>query len=265
MITKRIIQLTVPSIDNGTKFIRTERLDLIIKALKNSEYECLADLPLSKLYRHKKFKTNQPCLLLSCHIDSVYKIYFATVKKREIQGTFDNSACNAILVELMRRSRLPEQVLICFTGDEEDQMKGVEQTVKFMRENNIIQYLGLVITLDLTEEGFGSHHYTIENYFVRKKKNKMSVNFSRKRNIKRYLKTLSGTCVFVKNAEEDESCKYMKHDLNGFTYCLPCLLLGDHMHDDAGVAILRNSLKRYSNKLQNLTNAIIKDLFNKKH
>ena len=67
----------------------------------------------------------------------------------------------------------------------------------------------------------------------------------------------------IKNGDEDEAWLYDKYDLNCFSLCLPCRLLGDDMHDDAGVAILRKALKKYSHALQQFTQEINKDLATK--
>ena len=260
MITKRIFQLTVPSADDGHKFIRTDRLELIMDILKVSEYECVGDKPLAKVYRHQNFQAKAPNILVSCHIDSLYSENFASLKDAEPQGTFDNSACNAVLVEAMMHSRLPEQVLVSFTGDEEHGSKGAVQTIEFLQEEELFDLLEMVIVLDITEEGYRQCHHTIENYFVEKKNQQSVLKFSKKRKFAKYLKEIVASPVTIKDGDADEAWLYDEYDLNCFSFCLPCRLLGDDMHDDAGVAIQQKSLEEYINALRLLTLGISKDI-----
>jgi len=260
MITKRIFQLTVPSSDDGQKFIRTDRLDLIMGILTDSDYEIFGDMLLAKVYRHQDFHANAPNMLVSCHIDSLYSENFASLKDAELQGTFDNSVCNAVLVEAMINSLLPAQVLVSFTGDEEHASKGAVQTIELLQKEGVFDSLEMVIVLDITEEGYRLCHHTIENYFVEKGNTQSILQFRKKRHLKQYLKTFVDSPVTIKNGDEDEAWLYDEYDLNCFSLCLPCRLLGDDMHDDAGVAILQKSLKKYSHALQQFTQGINKDL-----
>jgi hypothetical protein len=262
IITKRIFQLTVPSADDGYKFIRTDRLDLILDILKGSEYECYGDMPLAKVYRHQNFQVKAPNILVSCHIDSLYNENFASLKDAELQGTFDNSACNGVLVEAMIHSLLPEQVLISFTGDEEHGSKGAVQTIKFLQKEGAFDSLEMVIVLDITEEGYRRCHHTIENYFVEKGNVQSILQFRKKQHLKKYLTTFVDSPVTIKNGDADEAWQYDEYDLNCFSLCLPCRLLGGDMHDDIGVAIRHKSLEKYSNSLQQLAHGIIRDLGN---
>ncbi|MHB9030286.1 MAG: hypothetical protein ACYC9O_16080, partial [Candidatus Latescibacterota bacterium] len=77
MLKLRIAELTAPCSDNGVNFIQTKRLDLIKSSLADSLYECIADMPLAKVYRHRAFQAQKPVLLVSCHIDSIYEEYYA--------------------------------------------------------------------------------------------------------------------------------------------------------------------------------------------
>lgn len=263
MISSRINQLTVPSTDDGKEFIRTDRLNLIMHALGNSSYVCLADLPLAKVYSRQDFQPGKPAILISCHIDSVYGEYFTRLKDGELHGTFDNSACCAIIVEAMRDALLPPQALISFTGDEEKKSRGAEQTIGYLQTAGIFERLEMVVILDLTEERYQTCTYTIENYFVEKESDRSLLSFTRKRELKAYLGAMIDSPVFVKNAEPDESWLYREYDLNCFSLCLPCCLLGEDMHDDAGVAITEDSLMGYMDALVQLAQAINDDLADK--
>ena len=239
---------------------RTERLDLIKQVLRDSNYSCLADLPLAKVYSRKDFRADKPAILVSCHIDSVYGEYFTRLQGGELHGTFDNSACNALLIEAMFKTLLQAQVLVTFTGDEEKKSRGADRTIVFLQKVEVFQNLEMGITLDLTEEHFGLCHFTIENHSVEKRNRESLLKFGKKQDMVHYLSAIIDSPVFVKNAEPDESWLYRVYDLNCFTLCLPCRLLGDDMHDDSGVAIKADSVTGYIEALRRLTQAIHEDL-----
>ena len=262
-LLSQIKRLTVPSSDNGRRFVRTDRLERVEDALSASTYGCVASPPLARVYRRKDFRENQRALLVSCHIDSVYGHYWVSTTSEEVIGTLDNSACNGILVELMVQERLPAQAMVVFTGDEEGDSAGVDQVISCLHDTPAVFWnLELVIALDLTEEFYGQRHFTIENCFVERDNARSLLKFGRKRELRRYLTAIApgAVPVFVKDAEADESWQYDEHDVNCFSLCLPCRLLGSDMHDDSGVAVSRNSLMGYAETLAALTAGIDADL-----
>lgn len=261
-LVRRLAQLTVPSTDDGAQFVRTDRLEQIRGDLDASAYRCLGDVPLAAIYFHRDYQPSRPTILISNHIDSVYGDYFCDAGETTIRGTFDNSACNAVAVELMLAELLPPQTLIAFTGDEEADSGGVDQTVYFLQDHPpVYENLEAVVALDLTEEAYERHHFTIENYFIERQNRDSLLQFARKRDFKRYLvDRLGNEPHFIKNAEPDESWQYDEHDLNCFTFCLPCRVLGSDMHDNDGVAIRRDSLIAYAKTFAQLAQAIDRDL-----
>jgi hypothetical protein len=74
------------------------------------------------------------------------------------------------------------------------------------------------------------------------------------------LASLIGPSAFVKDAETDEAWYYDEHDLHCFSLCLPCQVVGEDMHDDRGVVILRDALIGYGSALRRVTWAIAEDL-----
>lgn len=258
----RIIQLTIPCADDGDVFTQTERLHLIQDILSDTPYECWADQPLAKIYRHANYQPHKPVILVSSHIDSLYGEYYAVVKGGELHGTFDNSVCNALVVESMLESRLPAQVIVTFTGDEEESCRGVDQTIDFLREQDIFVQLEMVITLDLTEDHYGAAPFTVENYCVEQgnSRSRSLLRFGRKKDLKEYLLAMVAPIAFVKDAAPDESWQYDEYDLNCFSLCLPCRVLGVDMHDDLGVAVPRVSLGKYRAILEQIAQAVCNDL-----
>jgi hypothetical protein len=255
-----MLELAVPCSDNGRHFVEVERLKLIEQMLSGSDYVRLGDLPLAKVYGHRRLVRGRAIILVSCHIDSLYDSYYAELNGAELRGTFDNSACNAILVEAMVSSRLPPEAIISFTGDEEDESRGADQTVDYLDREGLFQNLEMVLTLDLTEEFFGPHHFSIENYFIETSTAGSVLHFDRKADLKRYLRRFVETDAFLRDADPDESWQYDEHDLNCFSLCLPCRVLGRDMHARQGVAIRAESPPAYLGALSRLAQGVADDL-----
>lgn len=263
-IYETLSYLTVPSSDDGLSFTQPDRLARIQSALDKSDYSLFGDLPLAYLFRSQTYSPEKPAILVSAHIDSIYEAYFTRRDGEEVIGTFDNSACNAVVLHLMLTHRLPSQVLVAFTGDEEGDSRGADQTIAILQNNEpAFRNLELVITLDLTEEAFGRADFTVENYFIEEQNEDSLLRFTRKRELKDYLMDILEHPLFVKNADQDESWQYDEHDLNCFSLCLPCKVLGEDIHDDFGVKIRAQSFFRYAEALESVTHRICNDLANK--
>jgi hypothetical protein len=251
-IEKLITELTIPCTDDGENFIDTSRLDLIQQMLSSSSYSCLDERPLAKIYKHTDFSDLHSFVVISCHIDSVYDEYFCNHTKDELQGTFDNSICNAILVNMMLEQELDPQALICFTGDEEYDSRGADQIIDALSETRALEHLDMVISLDITEEEYGKS-YTIENLFTEKflRKDK-KLHFKGQNNLADYLSEIVPKTPIIIDGEADESWQYSEYDLNCFSFCIPCKVLGEDMHDNEGVSIVRTSIPHYANALSSI-------------
>lgn len=258
-----IEKLTVPCADDGDTFTQVDRLNLIRSALASrGRYRSWADLPLAKLFAHERFEDHRPFVLVSCHIDSVYKRkwYYAKEKdkgeKGELWGTFDNSACNALLLHAMMFDKLPPQVLVAFTGNEERKMRGVKRTVKHLADHGAFWNLELVVTLDVTEECYGKHDITIENIFVESRNSRSKMRFSGKGELRKKLEGLLHEPHVIKNGAQDEAWEYDECDLNCFSLCLPCRAIREDIHEKEGVAIRTNSLLPYYNTFIDLVTKV---------
>ncbi|MFQ9022476.1 MAG: hypothetical protein ACLR6J_16980 [Parabacteroides merdae] len=53
------------------------------------------------------------------------------------KGTFDNSATNAAVIDLMLRGELDESVLVAFTGDEEKDSAGAIEIMQMLAGWNV--------------------------------------------------------------------------------------------------------------------------------
>ncbi len=257
-------ELTIPSADDGKKFTRPDRLLRIQSALEASDYILWGEMPLAYIYCSRGYDAEKPTLLVSTHIDSIYGKYFTRRGERKITGTFDNSASNAVALYLMLEKRLPPQVLVAFTGDEEHNGAGAHQAIQILqRRQKVFSRLELVIILDLTEESFATAHFTVENYFIKRQHGDSLLRFAQRRELKNYLRAILDDPPCIADAEPDETWQYEEHDLNCFTLCLPCKVLGEDMHDDCGVVIQTDSFPRYADALERVTTSICRDLADK--
>ncbi len=215
------------------------------------------------VYRHRDFQPHKPFILISSHIDSAYKNYFASDGGEEIFGTLDNSATNAILVQSMSDGAIPIQSVVAFTGDEEEDSLGAQQTIAFLKETASGWSLPeMTITLDLTEECYATKSFTIENYFVSPCSGNHLLVFDQPTDLKDYItrKLKEEDPAFIEGAEPDESWQYRDNHLHCFSLCLPCRVLADDMHSDEGVAVRAASLDGFAATLSSLARSIANDL-----
>jgi hypothetical protein len=269
-------KVNTPSTDNGRTFIKTERCDNIKKSLTESNYVLLRDADLSLIYSHKEYEKDMPCILVSCHIDSLYsKYHFSKFNETEILGTFDNSICNAALIYLMITDGLPKNVIVAFTGDEENECRGAKETIEHIRDKCLFLWenLQLTIVLDITSEGYDNYSFTIENYFIKKDPgDALRLRFSSGEDFRDYLRKkllLYDNVKFIgEDADPDETWEYNKYDLNCFTFCFPTkphpdnekTEVGYWMHNDIGMLIKKENTLKYPVALTMLLQEITDDL-----
>lgn len=238
-IRSQIISATIPCTDDGKKFICTSRLHLIESTLKDSDFILLKKASLSRIYQHKLLDVELPTVIVSAHIDSVYNSYWTCDTENEISGTLDNSACVGILLNKIINKELNPQTIVVFTGNEEQDGKGAKQVSRFIKKTDWLYDTYLyVISLDLTNDFYGTKHYTIENYNTDV--------------IKEHCMETLPEAGIVTEACPDDSWYYDKQGLACFSLCLPCMNIGEDMHSDKGVSIKSYSLTAYSDALGRL-------------
>lgn len=161
--------------DDQKHFTQTDRLDRIKEYLKESEYEIMEEKPLAVLYKKKDVVLPEKVVLLSSHVDCFEEIKEGRFESVEdyYAGTFDNAATNAAVVIAMLENELSENVIVAFTGDEEEGCKGAKKVSKYL-ENEGKKYIAIAldITFDLESEPDKNGHtnntyeyasYTIDN------------------------------------------------------------------------------------------------------
>ena len=248
-----ICELTLPCADNGRDFTRTDRIQRIRDLLRSVPYTCLGEKPLAQVWQHPEFDPALALVLVSSHIDSLYTKYHASCDSGILLGTFDNSVTNAVILSLILENRLPQQVLVAFTGDEEDESRGADQVIDILQNappNPI--HPEMVVVLDITEESYDSHSFTFENLFRASKESpSVQLRFEKKRDLAQFLRDLLAPSdpIIIKEGEPDESWQYDEHDLNCFAFCLPCKTITGDMHDEDGVHVKESSVHQYANTL----------------
>ena len=239
-------QVTVDCKDNGHHFTITDRLRVIEKILNGSKYQLLHSGNLCRIYGKQPVK-GKSVILISSHVDCVYNRLFCeeTTDGQYLRGTFDNSITNACVLSAMLKGSLSDNVVVAFTGDEEEESGGAYEVVEKLRECD--SHIALAIVLDVTEEGWEERNlFTIEN--------DLGIDILTGHRIISTLEKYQGEYGFVHDSEPDESYDYDEKNIPCFSLCIPSL--GD-MHSERGVLVRRESLPIYCDVLSELTNALV--------
>ena len=238
-------QVNVDSKDNGRNFTVTNRIQAIKRLLEHTDYQPLHQGNLCFIYGKKPVK-NQSVILISSHIDCVYdRLFCQELENGQIlKGTFDNSLTNACVLYNMIHERLSENVIIAFTGDEEENAGGVYEVVRQLRKWNT--HIALAIVLDITEEGWNERqHFTVEN--------DLGIDIKTGFRIVELLEKYADIYGFTHDSEPDESYDYDEKNIPCFSLCIPTL--GD-MHGEEGVLARANYLSTYCDVLSELANML---------
>ena len=229
--------VTVDSKDNGERFTVTDRVAVIERMLQNSDYKLISRRPLALLYSKREVREGDRVLLISSHIDCVYGRCFCNDEDECMRGTFDNSFGNAAVLWNMVHDRLPDNVVVAFTGDEEHDSHGALQTVEALAGMGV--EVSMVLVQDVTNVGWESGAlFTIEN--------DLGIDILTGYNIISSLEQYGGRFAFKHNALPDESWDYADCGVPCFTLCVP---VGGELHGDAGVLLRKESATEYCNVL----------------
>ncbi len=284
--TKRVTR------DNMEHFTDTSRLDYIREQLRESDYEVLCETPLSVIYKKKNVVLPEKIVLISSHVDCVDEIKkpnFKITKKGNYKGTFDNAATNAAVLIAMLEQRLEDNVLVSFTGDEEDDSDGAKQVMKYLENlKKKVIAVTLDVTFDLeTEEDeerttYQYASYTIDNLCNNTNEkiaknlfqtaNELGIPFMVTRAYGKKDYFASGESEIpdyydkkleVKDpAYEDEAVIYYKNKacIASFSLCLPTddVVEDYNMHSDELIKIKRKSFLNYIEAVIRISNKMSK-------
>ena len=237
--------VNAPGADDGRKFTDPRRRRAVIALAKASKsFKPLLDDGFSLVYGGR-LKAGLPVVLLSCHIDHPFKKLFLRADESGLTGTLDNSVCAGLLLDLMRRGRLPARTLAAFTGNEERGMRGAKALVKHLQSGGLKAYaadLAAVITLDVTPDNAGLP-VSLENVApnkVLKRKKGFETSAAMAAGLSRGLKAAGVPCGAVISALPDESHAYRAAGLSALSFCLPVTARAGgapaDVHDPSGVS-----------------------------
>lgn len=254
-------KLSVLNRDNGLVFTDTTRLDAIETLLKNNTYKRVNRDGLFRMY--SQVPVNQlegPVFIVSSHVDCehhITKCFAEYADEATLLGTFDNSITNASIVYLMLFGNLPENILVAFTGDEEENSRGAKDVCRFIRDNKLD--VKNIFVLDVTEEGWKKGaDFTVENDFWDEEIGKQIVNLVQHSGYKWNFvpaepddipEYVPKEIIINIEAYEDESWEYDEQDLPCFSFCLPTK---GEMHSNDGILARAVSYVRYTEILGRL-------------
>jgi hypothetical protein len=251
-----------PGQDNGRCFVDPTRRDSIITILRNNPRIELLHKDSYLLMYHTGIAATGDVALISCHIDHPYRQADLFVQEADgsISGTLDNSAGIGALLYSLQEYEYGENVIITFTGGEEEGFLGAERTRDFLEENmeELYDRLGLVLTVDVTEEN-PDKDVSIENLNVEEDdyENTM-VRFKNTNDLRSTIQTALQGMSFgvVDEGEPDEGHYYAEYDLNAVSVCLPCVCDADGLHSPRGCTTKTNKVESLAQAIHKLTQIV---------
>ena len=201
--------------------------------------------------------------VISTHVDCEWHItecFFEDLGNGLIKGTFDNALTNAAVLSLMLSDTLPENVLIAFTGDEEETSVGANSLIRFFRDHRII--VKHIFVLDVTDMAWNDKaDYTIENdLWYSEALGKRIINSAESLPYSwRFVPSdpsdlpdyVNDSNTIFEEAAEDESWDYDEEDFSSCSICIP---IKGEMHSNTGVLARKESLFHFVKFLNVLLN-----------
>lgn len=250
MVRSIVERIAVRGEDDGECFTNTARADAIAECLKDGDWRLYHDGNLAKIYVHRDFEPKKPVVVVSSHVDMVAKSCYAECLGDIWKGSFDNLITNAVVVACMNTGAFGTDVLVAFTGDEEEESGGADEVVEALDEREIA--VKFVVVTDVTEEGWHrGKSFTIENVFPEEDEEMQRRQAATLRGMVTDLDPLP--CVVVEGAA-DEAWEYDEYGLPCCSVCMPCT---GEMHSEEGVEVRASSIAPYAQALAAVTTGII--------
>ena len=257
---KILNEVSVLNYDNGKKFINTDRLDAISRLLWNSSYRRINAQGLFHLYAKAPLgDIRGEILLISSHFDchkNITRCFAQEYGSDCLKGTFDNVLTNAIVLQLMLEDSLKANVVVAFTGDEEEDSNGAIKVTRYLKR---VGRNFRAVVLDVTDMGWSEAcTFTVENDFCS--------SFWLERIIRCAMESgqdwkfvpsdpahvpmaVPLENIIRQEAEPDESWEYDEQGVECFSLCIPT---AGEMHSDNGILVRRNALEPYMKMLRKI-------------
>lgn len=255
--------------DNGLKFTVDSRLERINTLLWSSRYRRLNPQGLFHLFGAKPLKEiEDPVILVSAHVDCIFDIRKCFTRCEDnglMLGTYDNAITNAAILWLMLQGELPDNVLVAFTGDEEDDNRGARQVCRFFHAKQ--RKIACAVVLDATNDGWDRQaDFTIENIFWRHdgafgEKVIETAERTGKRwflvpeSVSRIPSNVKAEQLIKHQAGFDESWEYGEDKIECFSMCLP---VKGNMHSNSGVLARQEGFANYAESLASVLHSLAK-------
>ena len=235
---------TVSSKDDGKQWTDKTRLWIIQQLLASSRYTLLnpagafkSDLYL--LYGVGELDKSKKYIVVSSHIDTEMKRFFVKQKEKSIFGTFDNSITNASVIHNMLGGNFNDNILIAFTGNEENGMRGAKNLHEYLSGYDV----GLYMVLDVTWEEHYGNTFTLENVKCSVEMHEKLLEIANSTHEK-YLDVLP-------REFDDETEIYSANAC--FSFCIP-INNDDEMHSDKGVNTTLDLFEKYTQAMPKIAN-----------
>lgn len=251
--------------DNQKKFTVTDRLEVITNLLWDTKYRRINADGLFHLYAKQPLVElkKKDVFVVSTHVDcerNITKCFSEDIGDGMLRGTYDNSLTNTSILSLLLSDSLPDNVLVAFTGDEEETSEGANHLIAFLRYHHL--NVKQIFVLDVTDMGWNEMaDFTVENDFW------SDDCFGRRiittaeilpycwrfvpsdpNDVPEYV---SSKNTIYEEAAEDESWNY---DEEGFDCCSICIPIQGNMHSNHGVLARKTSMYHYIEFLNELLN-----------
>ena len=212
-------------------------------------------------------------IVISSHVEfkrSTFNCFSDESDDEYLVGTYDNSITNAAIITIMKEYKLPPNVVVVFTGDEEEDQGEASKFCDYI--NDELQLKAKCIVLDVTESGndIGAI-FTIENDCWKKKWGARILKWAKntdmvwryvpykKSRLEKYLikELVDEEHCSKKITDMDETTTYYEYNgIRCFSLCIPVELMDpegkyapfhEGMHSDEGLRVRKDAFDNYMN------------------
>lgn len=245
-----LAQIAVRGEDDGERFTNTARVDAIAECLKGSGWRLFHDGSLARIYAHHGFNQSKPAVVVSSHVDMVADHCYADCDGKLWKGSFDNLITNAVAVACMKADAFAPNVLVAFTGDEEEESGGADEVAETLEARGVA--VKFAVVTDVTSEGWAEgKSFTIENVLPEEDEDEQAELV---KELRASVSAIDPRPCMIVEGEQDEAWEYDEYEIPTCSVCIPCA--GD-MHSEEGVEIRPSAVEPYAQALAAVSRAML--------